>query len=855
MRGFRFSIPASRNGAILLFLPLLLTIAFSSPAAAQKKPTRAEKKEMKVAEANLPEKYKKWLEEVDGLITQEEKALFLELEKDYQRDAFIKQFWEVRDTYKSTSRNEFKDRWDSNVALARSMFPDLRDERARMLMLNGPPAGRLEARCSTVIWPVEVWFYAGSDRTRAEFILVFWRKWGAGPFRIWQPSDGLESLFTDTAASSREKSLSAIANGCMEGDRVAGAISWVLRQGQDYDLLQQKLLERPDAKNGEWISSFGSYSTEMPEGATPLPAKLDVDYPGRYQNRTVLQGLVSVPGSGAAPIQLADRRSYNLLLTGEVLQQGELFDRFRYKFDFPANPGEEGDSLPLVFQRHLRPGAYNLIVKVEDVNSGKIFREERTITVPATERVAPVSRPPESVDAETARILAEANAALSNGDTSLRILPPHGELQTGMLRFDTLATGAVDKVTFALDGKALLTKKSPPFSVELDLGSLPRPRVLTALAYDRAGAQVASDELLINANGNRFKVRLVEPRKGQTYTGSLLARADVEAPEGQTVERVEMYLNEALVATLYQAPYTQPIILPKGEEIAYVRAVAYLADGNSTESLVFVNAPDYLEQIDVDFVELYTTVIDRKGRPVEGLTQKDFAVTESGVKQEIARFEKVTDLPVHVTVALDVSASMEDSLDKARQAALQFLQQTIRPKDRAAIVTFNDHPNLAVKFTGDLTDLAGGLAGLKAERGTAFYDTVVFSLYYFNGIKGQRAMLLLSDGKDEGSRFTFDDALEYARRAGVAIYTIGLGEKIDKKKLERLAEETGGRSFFLKNVDELAGIYAAVEEELRSKYLIAYQSTNTTGENTFRTIDVKVAQPGTEAKTLRGYYP
>jgi Ca-activated chloride channel homolog len=206
-------------------------------------------------------------------------------------------------------------------------------------------------------------------------------------------------------------------------------------------------------------------------------------------------------------------------------------------------------------------------------------------------------------------------------------------------------------------------------------------------------------------------------------------------------------------------------------------------------------------------------------------------------------------------VALDVSASMGESLDKARQAAVQFLQETIRPKDRAAVVTFNDHPNLAVKFTGDVADLAGGLAGLKAERGTAFYDTVVFTLYYFNGIKGQRAVLLLSDGKDEGSRFTFEDALEYARRAGVAIYTIGLGEKIDKKKLERLSEETGGRSFFLKNVDELAGIYSAIEQELRSKYLIAYQSTNTTGENTFRTIDVKVAQPGTEAKTLRGYYP
>jgi VWFA-related protein len=173
-----------------------------------------------------------------------------------------------------------------------------------------------------------------------------------------------------------------------------------------------------------------------------------------------------------------------------------------------------------------------------------------------------------------------------------------------------------------------------------------------------------------------------------------------------------------------------------------------------------------------------------------------------------------------------------------------------------SLVTFNDHPNLTVKFTNDLPALASGLAGLKAERGTALYDSIIFTLYYFTGVKGQRAMLLLTDGKDEGSRFTYEDALEYARRAGVTIYAIGLGDDADRKKLERISEETGGRAFFLKSVDELAGIYSTIESELRSQYLVAYQSTNTTsGSNTFRSIDVKVNKPGLEPKTIRGYYP
>jgi VWFA-related protein len=89
----------------------------------------------------------------------------------------------------------------------------------------------------------------------------------------------------------------------------------------------------------------------------------------------------------------------------------------------------------------------------------------------------------------------------------------------------------------------------------------------------------------------------------------------------------------------------------------------------------------------------------------------------------------------------------------------------------------------------------------------------------------------------------------------VAIYPIGLGEDLEKRKLEKLAEETGGRAFFLRDVSELAGIYAAIQEELRSKYLIAYQSTNTSGGEQFRAVELKVSRPGAEAKTMRGYYP
>ncbi|MEL7061265.1 MAG: VWA domain-containing protein, partial [Acidobacteriota bacterium] len=289
----------------------------------------------------------------------------------------------------------------------------------------------------------------------------------------------------------------------------------------------------------------------------------------------------------------------------------------------------------------------------------------------------------------------------------------------------------------------------------------------------------------------------------------------------------------------------------------YVRAVAYLADGYSTEDLVFVNAPHEVDEVEVQFVELYTTALDGRGRPVDDLRQEEFSVLEDNVEQTIARFEELDDLPIHVGVLLDTSASMAESLDAVRRAALDFFDQAIRPRDRAAVIPFANFPHLAVELTGDHAALGAGLAGLSPGGRTALYDSVMFSLYYFTGVRGQRALLVLSDGRDESSRFTFDDTLEYARRAGITIYTIGLdlGDRGARSKLARLADETGGRSFFLKDTGALPQAYATIQRELRSQLLIAYQSSNTADDEAFRRVELQVARPGVEVKTLSGYYP
>lgn len=799
----------------------------------------------------LAQRYRSWLAEVDVLIADEEREAFLELGEDYERDAFIREFWRSRDPYPDTARNELRDRYQGWLAQAGQLFASLYDQRARAWLYLGPPAARYEVSCGGVLWPVEAWFYTHSERYGGELALLFYRKWGVSHWRLWSGQEGVAEAFY------RSGSAGGSTVGC-NYEKFRLALALIAKMGLDYLVLTAEVEDPPQPDASEWVATFASYSTDAPPGAETFAAELALSYPGWHGQRTVVQGVLKVPVTEVAAAELGGGRSYSFSLNGEVLRGEELFERFRYKFDVPA-AGVAGGSIPLIFQRYLRPGGpYRLILLLEDLTSGAVTRSEEEIHVPRAASTAPPPRPP---DPETARLLAAANAAIARGEASLAIVQPVGTLQTGLVRFDTLTVGGrVDRVVFSLDGEPLLTKREPPFSVELDLGELPQVHTLRAAALDASGEEIASDEILINSGGHRFAVRFIDPVPGRTYRGSLRARMAVEVPEGERLDRLELYLGEQRLATLYGPPFEQPVLLPPGEGPALVRAVGYLAgEGGMAEDVVWVNAPGVTDVVDVQLVELYTSVFDRQRRPVEGLTRDDFTVREDGQVQEIRRFEPLRDLPFRAAILLDVSASMEERLEAAKRAALGFFRQAVTPRDRLALVTFNDRPNLAVPFTRDVRQLGGGLAGLKAERSTALYDSLIFSLFYFNGVSGQRALVVLSDGKDEGSRYGFEEALEYARRAGVTLYAVGLDlprrDGGARRRLARLAEETGGRAFFLATVDELPAVYDTIQRELRSRYLLAYQSSNTRREGRFRRVEVEVDRRGLEAATIQGYYP
>jgi Ca-activated chloride channel family protein len=225
----------------------------------------------------------------------------------------------------------------------------------------------------------------------------------------------------------------------------------------------------------------------------------------------------------------------------------------------------------------------------------------------------------------------------------------------------------------------------------------------------------------------------------------------------------------------------------------------------------------------------------------------------------IRRFETMDDLPIRAGLVLDTSLSMENELEEVEKAAYRFLETVLQPRDRACLITFADEPQLAVRFTNDPSILAGGLSGLVAEGETALYDSVIYALHYFAGLKGKRAIIVLTDGEDSKSRYSYEEAVEFARRTGASIYVIGLGLSSSdpevRAKLAGLTKETGGELFFIDSARNLGRVYETIQHDLRSQYLLAYQSSAAMSADEYRKVEIRVKRKGLEAKSLRGYYP
>ena len=268
----------------------------------------------------------------------------------------------------------------------------------------------------------------------------------------------------------------------------------------------------------------------------------------------------------------------------------------------------------------------------------------------------------------------------------------------------------------------------------------------------------------------------------------------------------------------------------------------------------------------VELVSLNVTVMDGL-KYVTDLTQDDFEVFEDGALQSLTFFARGQQ-PIALAVLLDTSASMDERLPTAQEAAIGFAKR-LKPEDAMEVIDFDSQVHILQTFTADPTALEKAIRQTTANGSTALYNAVYISLKELRKVKAasaeeirRQAIVVLSDGDDTSSLVEYDEVLDLAKRSETAIYSIGLrpqsiGRRDFKEAefvLRQLSQETGGRVFFPTSVAELSKIYDQISEELASQYSLAYASKNPLRNGAWRRVVVRVKRPGVVARTRLGYY-
>jgi Ca-activated chloride channel family protein len=254
---------------------------------------------------------------------------------------------------------------------------------------------------------------------------------------------------------------------------------------------------------------------------------------------------------------------------------------------------------------------------------------------------------------------------------------------------------------------------------------------------------------------------------------------------------------------------------------------------------------------ETDLTLVGASVTDPLGRIVTGLDRQDFRVFENGAEQEIVYFAS-EDVPVSIGVIFDMSGSMTDKIDKSRNAAVQFFR-TANPQDEFFLVDFNDRAQLVSHFTESVDELQNRLLYTAAHGMTALYDGVYLGLSQMRAAHNtKKALLILSDGGDNHSRYSETEIRKFVREADVQIYAIGLfdpdgGRTVEERYgptlLGDLTEMTGGRMFMVQRLDELPDIATKISMELRNQYVLGYRPSNRVHDGTWRKIKVKLRPP------------
>jgi Ca-activated chloride channel family protein len=345
---------------------------------------------------------------------------------------------------------------------------------------------------------------------------------------------------------------------------------------------------------------------------------------------------------------------------------------------------------------------------------------------------------------------------------------------------------------------------------------------------------------LLSAQPPDATLTIESPTAEMYLNGTTPLRAKTEPPDAATT--VTFFVDGRQACALKAPPWECD--WDAGSRIAehQVRAVATLKNGARLVQTVRTRTIAYTERVNVDVVQVTVTVSDGRGKFVPKIPRAAFHVFEDNRVQEISHFAS-EDIPLELIVAVDISGSMTPSMTKLKAAVKEFLGD-VPTQDQVTLLGFNDSIFTLTRKQTNLSERVQAVDRLAPWGSTALYDVILRGIDMLGRQAGRKALVIFTDGEDQGSHATIGDVERKLQSSDVTLYMIGQGRGVTmeplRKIMERLASPTGGRALFTESVDELHGAFGELLDELSNQYLLGYASSNPIRDNGWRRIRVEV---------------
>ncbi len=434
---------------------------------------------------------------------------------------------------------------------------------------------------------------------------------------------------------------------------------------------------------------------------------------------------------------------------------------------------------------------------------------------------------------------------------SVRITQKPDSLVHGRLDVPISTADNVARVDLLINNAKYSEGRGRSMVLPVLVGDYIRRLRIRAVGYDAQNNVAGEDEMVINDPKPPFRVRLT------ASNGSL--QASVIAPQQTAVSGVDFYVGEEKVASVARPPYIAAFDAAKFPKAVYARVVARAGDGSEANDVVFFGNRAN-DQVEVSLQQVPLSVVGGERAP----QLPELTLLDNGAPRHIEQLVPASDQPLYVILLIDYSESMLEELPVVKAAAKQFAQRLLRPQDRIAIVGFNQRVFWLTGWTNNWSLAAATVDRVKPEGETHLYDTAIELLYELQKQPGRHALVVLTDGVDQGSKFKLEHLTHYARYAGVPVYPIvknkrlsrwmhfGLGQ-LEARRLAGIARDTGATYFIIQKESELPGVYAKLAQELRQQYQLVFYS-DTAAADSWHALKIE-SSAKQQLRIPNGYFP